>query len=168
LEGDSIIDVLGYEVRPVSMQHTVPSVGFMVRSKDGGCIGYTGDTSGGLSAFFQGASPVSLLFVDLSFPDRLIGLARLTGHLTPDLLRKEILEGLEHNFDLPRIVPVHLSQYHEEEIAREVARLSQELGRDLVIGREDMEIEVGVESRTGCPVSRGSPSGNHGFSVPLL
>lgn len=134
--------VLGYEVETILMAHTVPNLGFIVRSEEGGCIGYTGDTGGGLSALFQVKSPPQVLFVDVSFPDRLTDLAMLTGHLTPSLLRRELMDGIKSQIQMPQIVPVHVSQYHEDEIAQELRQLSVDLEQDLILGFENMKLEV--------------------------
>src|SRR4030043_573255 len=46
-------NIQGYDVLPVPLHHTVPSVGYQVTSKDGKSLFYTGDTGPGLAACWQ-------------------------------------------------------------------------------------------------------------------
>jgi cAMP phosphodiesterase len=133
---------LGYQVTPIPMPHTAPCVGFIVRSDAGGCIGYTGDTRGGLLPFFRDQPRLQWLFVDVSFPNRLDQLARLTGHLTPGALRKEMLTALAAGMPLPRMVAVHLSAEHEDELTHELGEVAAELGVEVGPGCEDMQVTV--------------------------
>ena len=132
--------VLTYEVKPISVAHTVPAVGFIVKSDSGSCIAYTGDTGGDLRPFFQDELAPQVVFADVTFPNRLEQRAKVTGHLTPALLRHQLLEALKNNERLPRIVPVHISLVHRDEVALELKSLSSELGVDLMPGYEDMVV----------------------------
>ncbi|MFQ6028095.1 MAG: MBL fold metallo-hydrolase [Dehalococcoidia bacterium] len=134
--------VLGYQVKPIPVPHPAPCIGFIVKSEAGACIAYTGDTGGNLLSFFQDSLDPQVLFVDVSFPNRLTELAQLTGHLTPSLLREQLLDALGVDLTLPRMVAVHLSPEHQEELVGELAVLAEELGIDLTPGHEGMLVEV--------------------------
>ena len=90
--------------------------------------------------FFKDALEPRVLFVDVSFPNRLIELADLTGHLTPATLSQELETAVSLGLGLPQIVPVHLSYEYREEIAEELAHAGSQLGIDLVPGLEDTEL----------------------------
>lgn len=81
----------GYTVRCERMTHTVPAYGYLVTDRHGDTLAYTGDT-GPTDRFWRLASAfrIGCLIIEVSFPDRLADLARLTGHLTPEFLRLEI------------------------------------------------------------------------------
>jgi ribonuclease BN (tRNA processing enzyme) len=134
--------LLDYRVEAVPVPHTVPSVGFIVTSSSGASVAYTGDTQGGLKPFFQEPNQPQLLFVELTFPNRLKELAQLTGHLTPCMLGAELKAGLKSCVTPPRVVAVHLSVEHQPEITEEIAALSQEMEIEVEIGYEGMRLVV--------------------------
>ena len=128
--------VLDYQAKAISMLHPVPAVGYIVKSSSGGCIAFTGDTGGELMAILQDELAPKLLFVDVTFPNRLESRAKLTGHLTPGLLGQQLSAALQQNVRLPTIVPVHLSAQHEQEIWRDLAAIGSALRITLSPGRE--------------------------------
>ncbi len=134
------ITVLGYEVKPIPMPHAVPCVGYIVKSDSGDCMAYTGDTGGDLRLFFRDSLSPQVVFVDVTYPNRLEWRAKLTGHLTPGLLRLQILEALKENITLPRIVPVHINLADSEEVAEELKAVTADLGIDLEPGYESMVV----------------------------
>lgn len=134
--------VLDYRVKPIPTTHPVPTVGYRVQSDTGGCIAYTGDTSGNLPAFLQGPAVPQVLFVEVSFPDRLAGLAELTGHLTPSTLRGQLLAALAAGLTLPRLVAVHLNPEDQQELVDELGAVATELEIDLTPGYAGMVVVV--------------------------
>lgn len=136
------LSVLDYKVEPIPVPHPVPCVGYIVRSSSGASIAYTGDTEGGLKGFLVSTFQPSVLFVDVTFPDRLHNLAKMTGHLTPSCLREELLPVIADGFTPPRIVAVHISPQYQDELARELDNLSREIGVEVAIGFEGMRISV--------------------------
>ena len=136
-------DVLNYKVKAIPQPHPVASVGYIVKSDSGGCWAYTGDTGGDLLPFFQESELApQAMFVDVTFPSRSEFLAKLTGHLTPSLLREQVLEATKAKLSLPKMVAVHIHVPEREEVIREVKSLAGELGIDLSSGAEGMVIEV--------------------------
>ena len=130
--------VLTYEVKPIPVTHVVSAVGYIVKSASGDCIAYTGDTGGDLRPFFQDDLEPQVVFVDVTFPNRLEERAMLTGHMTPGILRNRLIEAFEDNMRIPRIVPVHISLVDREEVAEELKSVATELGVDLTPGYEGM------------------------------
>jgi ribonuclease BN (tRNA processing enzyme) len=146
IERSVTFQVLGYQVKPVPMQHGgAPAVGYIVRSPTGGCVAYTGDTSGDLLPMLQDALAPGVLFVDVTFPDRLAARAEASGHLTPSSLRSRLLTARDAGARLPSLVPVHLDLETADEVTAELAALGAELGIDLTPGSEDVTIVVGPE-----------------------
>ena len=142
IKTNELLNVLDYEVKPISQPHPVPSVGFVVRTAGGVCIAFTGDTGGELLPFFEDEAAPEVLFVDVTYPSRMESLAKLTGHLTPALLREQLEAALKANLNLPRIVAIHIHVPHMEEVVREVKALAKEMGIDLVPGEEDMVVSA--------------------------
>ena len=137
---NATFQVHDYEIKPVPVPHPVPCVGYIIKSATGACVGYTGDMEGGLEAFLNDPLNPSVIFVDLTFPDRLHGLAKTTGHLTPAVLGEQLRPIMESGVEPPKIVAVHLSPEHQDELADELAALSREIGLELELGYEGMRI----------------------------
>lgn len=139
---EETFETQGYAVRPIGVPHSVPAVGYIVHQAEGSSFAYCGDTGGGLLPFFQDSFKPDPLFIEVTFPDRLENRAKLTGHLTPSLLREELMEALKHKLAIPRMMIVHRSPHHEEEIKYELSQVSTELGVDIVIAHEGMTVDV--------------------------
>ena len=133
---------LEYEVKPIPVPHPVPTLGYIIRSSTGACMAYTGDTGGSVLPFFQDQFAPQILFIDVTFPSRLAGLANATGHLTPNLLRDQIVEALKAKLRLPRMVAVHINVPNLEEVVQEVGSLATELGVDLSAGTDEMVVAL--------------------------
>ncbi|MFZ4855833.1 MAG: 3',5'-cyclic-nucleotide phosphodiesterase [Desulfuromonadaceae bacterium] len=107
--------VCGYTVFPVPVSHTVPASGFLISSRNARML-FTGDT-GPTEAIWHHATELSLLVVEVSFPDSLEELALRSGHLTPRLLKIE----LGKLPDTPRrIMVMHLKSIYREQIISEL------------------------------------------------
>ncbi len=131
--------VLDYDVAPVRADHPVPTVGYIV-SANGTRVGFSGDTGGKLMSFFTHERAPQVLFVDVTFPDRLAERARRSKHLTPSTLKRELAEALAAGVTLPRIIPVHRGLAAESEVLQELAAVGSELGVDLEPGYENMVV----------------------------
>lgn len=134
--------VLGYHVKPIPMDHPVPCVGFIVKSDSGGCAAFSGDTQGEFTGFFQDSLSPEVLFVDVTFPNRMFPRAQLTGHQTSWMLREQLVMALAASLEPPRIIAVHLAPAYREEVVGELADLAAELDVDLVPAYEGMVVEL--------------------------
>jgi glyoxylase-like metal-dependent hydrolase (beta-lactamase superfamily II) len=78
------------DVVPVSVNHTVPTVGYVVRDQAAALL-YSGDTYQTDDIWSVGRATPNLkaAFIESSFPDELGELARKSKHLTPSLFLKE-------------------------------------------------------------------------------
>ena len=129
----------GYSVLAVPVNHRVPAVGYLVTTPDGKGVFYTGDTGPGLSECWEHISP-QLLFIEATLPNRLEERARLAGHLTPGLLKQELVTFREVKGYLPQIVAVHMVPMYEEEIKAEVVVIADDLNHPITIGYEGMQL----------------------------
>ena len=130
--------VLSYQVKPIPVDHPVPCVGFIVKSDSGGCAAFSGDTQGELMGFFQDSLSPEVLFVDVTFPNRMYPMAQLTGHQTTWMLREQLVMALAADLEPPRMIAVHLAPAHREQVTDELADLAAELDIDLVPAHEGM------------------------------
>lgn len=134
--------VMGYSVSPITVPHTVPNVGYVVRADSGGALAYTGDTDSDVSAFFKDDLAADVVFLEVSFPNRLEDQAELTRHMTPARLRSCLTGALKAGIRLPKMVAVHMSLEHQDEIVEQIASMAEELSIDLTPGHEGMELVV--------------------------
>jgi ribonuclease BN (tRNA processing enzyme) len=118
LEPETEVELEGYLVTPIPVNHPVPAVGYLLR-KDSHAWIYTGDT-GPTEAIWRRGCTVDALMVEVSFPNSLRELALASGHLTPHLLAAELAKMAR----LPRRVLVtHLKPQFIDQIVRELAEL---------------------------------------------
>jgi ribonuclease BN (tRNA processing enzyme) len=93
LKPEKPVKIDDYSVTPYRMNHTVPSVGYLVEDKKGGRFFYTGDTGPTRKTWKKiGDKQIRCLIIDVSFPNNMEDIALKTGHLTPHLLKKELLQ----------------------------------------------------------------------------
>jgi ribonuclease BN (tRNA processing enzyme) len=115
--------VEGLDVTPIPVNHLVPTAGYLINDH-GRAILFSGDTYETDAIWDAAARLPSLaaVFVETSFPDGMLDLARTSKHLTPALMAKEL-----HKLNRPE-VPVYV--YHMK--PRFEGRIRAEL-RDLDI-----------------------------------
>jgi ribonuclease BN (tRNA processing enzyme) len=134
-------NIQGYDVLPVPVQHTVPSVGYQVVSKDGKSLFYTGDTGPGLAACWQHISP-QLLIIEVSGINKVQDFLKSVGHLSAQLLKEELIQFRKAKGYLPRVVVIHIPAQFQKEIEQEVKEVARELGVNIDIGYEGMKIKL--------------------------
>jgi len=135
------VSVAGCRVRPLKVPHSVPAAGYEVVAADGACLFYTGDTGPGLEDCWRQVAP-DLLVIEITASDRYLEAMRERRHLTPSLLRAEMVSFREIHGYVPRVVVAHMSPPLEDEIAAEVARLAAELSADIRLAGEGMTLQV--------------------------
>ena len=131
-------ETLGYTVKPVAASHPVPAVGYIIKSLSGRCVAFTGDTDGDLLPILQDEFAPEVVFVDVTYPNRLQWRAEVSGHLTPSLVEHQLGAALRAGVRLPKIVPVHMSLQDQDEIREELSVVAKALRVDLTPGYEDM------------------------------
>lgn len=134
-------NVLGYNIIAVTVNHSAPSVGFQITAPNDKKLFYTGDTGPGLEDCWHYVNP-DLLIIENSASDRFIERARAVKHLSPGLLKEELISFKKIKGYLPQIITTHMYPDEHEEAERrvELERISAELGVSITIGYEGMEI----------------------------
>jgi ribonuclease BN (tRNA processing enzyme) len=131
----------GYSVLAVPVSHGVPAVGYQLTSPDGKTVFHTSDTGPGLAGCWRHVSP-QLLIIEVTTPDRYREVAAEAGHLSPSLLKEELISFREIKGYLPRVATVHMNPALEKEIAAEVAAVERELDASITMGYEGMELKL--------------------------
>ena len=108
-------------VTPVAVSHTVPATGFVVHDGARGFV-YSGDTgpTEALWKAMRGLTGLRAVVLECAFPNRHAVLAERSGHLTPELIQREMDK-------LPPDMPVwifHIKPAFYEETGEELARLN--------------------------------------------
>lgn len=122
LELESPIDVLGFRVLAVEVNHAIPACGFII-SNGHASLAYTGDT-GPTERFWQVLEDVhdlKAVITEVSFPNRLLDLGRLAKHHVPSTLRDDIAKLRRHH-DVP-VLLFHLKPTYEDEIQEELSTM---------------------------------------------
>lgn len=120
------IDIEGYQVLPIPVNHPLDSIGFEIIDKKGTKIFYTGDTTAGLSHIWKKISPRTLI-IEVTFPNKLEKIANDSSHFIPKMLKKELLGFKKIKGYLPNIIVIHLSPPFEEEIKEEINEIAKQL-----------------------------------------
>ena len=134
-------DIEGYRVLALPVKHSVPTVGYHIASPRGGKLFYTSDTGPGLAECWRHVSP-DLVICESFLPDSMTERAGRVGHLSPRLLKEELVQFRQLKGYLPRVIVIHLALSHEREVGQEIARIAGELEGDISLGCEDMEVAL--------------------------
>ncbi|MEC4671834.1 MAG: 3',5'-cyclic-nucleotide phosphodiesterase [Nitrospirota bacterium] len=127
----------GIGFTPVKVNHSVPTVGFIIRDNDSSWL-YSGDTYE-THALWEMAAKVPNLkaaFIETSFPDEMKELASIAKHLTPSLLAQEFKKIGRP--DLPLYV-YHLKPPFRDQITDQLSKLGIP---NLTILQEGQELEI--------------------------
>jgi len=127
----------GVSVTPIPVNHTVETVGFVIRDDSGAWI-YSGDTHHTEEIWKVAAQTPNLkgVFIEVSFPDSMMDRAIQSKHLTPTLLAQEFRKIGKP--DLPLYV-YHMKPTVREAILQEIAQLDIER---VTVLEEGQEIEL--------------------------
>ncbi len=139
IEPHTPFEMDGYSVLAVPVPHSVPCVGFQLTSPQGKRLFYTSDTGAGLSECWQYVSP-DLLITELTLPQKMEEWAKRSGHLTPQLLKAELLDFRRMKGYIPPTVLVHMNPLLENDIAAEIAGVARDLGVSITLAKEGMEV----------------------------
>lgn len=124
LEAERPAELLGYTVVPAMVSHTIDSAGYVIR-RDGASLAFSGDT-GPTERFWQVLRDVDDLravLQEVSFPNELEWLARLSGHHTPSTLKSELEKF--HRRDIPWLL-FHIKPNFQAAVEREIAALHED------------------------------------------
>ena len=127
----------GISVTPIPVNHTVETVGFVIRDDSGAWI-YSGDTYHTEEIWKVAAQTPNLkgVFIEVSFPDSMMDLAIQSKHLTPTLLSREYRKIGKP--DLPLFV-YHMKPTVRQQIIQEITQLNIP---NVTILQEDQTLEI--------------------------
>jgi ribonuclease BN (tRNA processing enzyme) len=118
----------------------VPTVGYLVE-RDGASLFYTADTHAAGEPSWIALRP-DLLLIETTMSSAHDKEAAGFKHMTPLSLGKALRTFHERQGYYPRVVCVHMSPQQEPDIRQELSALARELGADISLGYEGMEIDV--------------------------
>ncbi|WP_353683933.1 3',5'-cyclic-nucleotide phosphodiesterase [Thermodesulfovibrio sp. 3907-1M] len=119
---ESPILIDGYKITAYRMNHTVPSVGYLVE-KDGQAFFYTGDTGPAKNSWKKlSDKKLNALIIEVSLPDKMKELAIKTGHLTAELFF-EALKMFHHKPE--RIFITHIKPFYRKQIEKELKKFPE-------------------------------------------
>ncbi len=135
LDLEKPVELAGKRVRAVSVTHTIDTAGFIIEG-DSGAFAYSGDT-GPTDRFWELLSEtpnLKALLMEVSFPNRESGLAKVSGHHTPATLAEDMKKlsqtsrsGGAKNGQAPESLPTllyHIKPVFQREVEIECSRLS--------------------------------------------
>ena len=126
-------EVGGLKVKPLSVNHKVPSSGFLL--DDGASrIALTGDTSAmdGFWDDLENEGDLSAVLIECAFPNHLAELAEMSYHLTPAGLSSELKRF--GRTDCP-IYVINIKPNYREQVVSEIQALELPTVRVLEVGR---------------------------------
>jgi Cft2 family RNA processing exonuclease len=135
------IDLHGYSILPLSVNHKLGAVGFYISNKEGKKIFVSGDTGHGLNHIWKEISP-DVLIIEVTFPDNIEQTALDAQHLCPKMLKKELLEFHKIKRYYPRVVLIHLCPKLESDIRKDIKVVEKSLGIPIEIASEGQIITV--------------------------
>ena len=131
----------GHSILPVPVNHTGAAVGYQISDKQGKTVFYTGDTGPDLAECWRHVSP-QLLIIDVSLTNAFEDFARQTGHLTANLLERELISFREIKGYLPEVLAIHMDAALEPEIREELAAVAENLHARITVAQEDMRLTI--------------------------
>jgi ribonuclease BN (tRNA processing enzyme) len=131
----------GHSILPVPVRHEAAAVGYQISDKEGKTVFYTGDTGPGLADCWRHISP-QLLIIEVTVPNALEDFARHTGHLTANLLEKELISFREIKGYLPEVLTIHMDAAFEPKIKEELAAVAEKLQVHITMAHEDMRLSI--------------------------
>ena len=141
IEPYKIEQIEGYSVLAVKVNHAVPTVGYQITSPNGKVVFYTGDTGQGLADCWERVAP-QLLITEVTLPNKYEEFAKESGHLTPSLLKQELVSFREVKGYLPQVVVVHMNPDMEGEIETEIVTVAKALNSSITLAHEGMQLRL--------------------------
>ncbi len=125
------VEIGGLRVTPVPVNHVVPTHGFLIECPStNASILYSADTTSTdqLWALANDQENLKAIVVDCSFPNDFERLAKLSGHMTPELLRQDLTKLQRKT----QILIYHLKPMYKDVLMSELAAL----------GLGDLQVEL--------------------------
>ena len=142
-----VLELAGKTIEVLPAAHTVPACGFAARdaASDGGWWVFTGDTGPNPALWERLARmEVATLVIETAFADEEDGLARVSRHLCPSMLRSELAQ-LRGDVDV-RIT--HVKPGEERPVMQEVAGLETPHRIRALVAGESIGVAVAIRTET--------------------
>jgi 3',5'-cyclic-nucleotide phosphodiesterase len=122
LKPERPVDVVGYKVTAIDVDHTIDTTGFIVE-RHGTAIGFSGDTgpTDRIWKLLAAQKNLKAMLMEVSFPNREQRLSTVSGHHTPRTLLRDLKKLPD-----PEAVPTllyHIKPAFQREVERECAKL---------------------------------------------
>ena len=140
VEPEQSFSLLGYDITPVTVSHSVPTVGYFIE-QGGKSVFYTADTRAEEDPLWTNLRP-DLLIAETTMSSVHEEKAASVGHMTPLSLEKVLRVFHRKQGYYPRTVCVHINPAHEAQISIELKALAEKLGANIKSGCEGMMLEV--------------------------
>lgn len=139
IEFDKPLHVDGVTLTPIKANHTVDCCGYLIE-KDGDGILFSSDTykNDRLWEILNNSLHVKALIVDVSFPSSYEKIAQESKHLTPKLLKEELLKLKRDDVE---IYINHIKSNFQEEIEKEINELGLKK-ENILNGYESIDLSV--------------------------
>lgn len=109
-----------YKVTAYRVSHAVSAVGYVIESRNGKQLLYTGDTGPTERIWHTTKDPIDCAIIEVSLPNKMEEMALMAGHLTARLFKGE----LKKMINIPkRILLTHPKPQYLKEITKEVLAL---------------------------------------------
>jgi len=121
LKPGNTLSFSGIDSTPILVNHTVPTTGFIVQDRSPAFV-YSGDTYS-TDELWREAKHVPHLkaaFIECSFPNSMLELARMSKHLTPDLFAQEFIKLDRDDIS---VYAYHMKPAYKDEILRDLREL---------------------------------------------
>jgi len=131
-------EISSYSVLPIPVNHTIPTVGYLI--DDGKtAFAFAADTyiTGSFWEKIREERRLRSLIIEASFPNRLEGIAKMTGHLTPGLLAGEVKKLNRKDVE---VYVTHIKPFYRKEVVKELKGLSRKL--PIRVLEDGMEIRL--------------------------
>jgi 3',5'-cyclic-nucleotide phosphodiesterase len=136
LTAEKMSDVCGFQVRPVTVDHTVEAAAIIVGDGKTSLV-YSGDTgpTERLWQVMHEQRNLSALIMEVAFPNEQHKLACDSGHHTPSSLEQELRKLGQQRRDLP-VLLFHIKPVFQRTVERELAKIKTRNTTILQIGDE--------------------------------
>ena len=112
------------EITLVAVDHLIPTLGFIV--KEGESVVVIPSDTGPTEEIWRVVNQlprVDAVFLEVCFPDSMIGLANASKHLVPSTFKREVMKVIDGRGDCP-FHAVHLKARFREQVVRELDALA--------------------------------------------
>jgi 3',5'-cyclic-nucleotide phosphodiesterase len=123
LDLEKPVELAGFQVRAIGVNHTIDTAGFIITGQDGS-LAYSGDTgpTDRLWELLNQTPDLKALLCEVSFPNIEQALATASGHHTPQTLAADLSKLIKPK-DIPTLL-YHIKPVFQVEVERQIAALT--------------------------------------------